>query len=238
MSQITRDRVAATRVGRCRPLAALDINSVTLPSTSDSTVTASQLPPSSPTPSSPPHKFIAVPSSIDNKENVDTGNRRPVAHVPSSSSSPMPAHDVIPDPPPIITDADAAASEWCRCSHCTSDDVNGSPVCCLDVADAEGRHLYDDSRGECERPEIIALIRDGPGESEYYKHSKRVMKKTARPETYAECNAAQKRLLLYGILHTMLYRRGTGGQRDPMPECIKHMVRTAHPREGGNTVSC
>jgi hypothetical protein len=227
-------------MGRGRPLAALDINTVTVPSTSDSTLTASHLPSYSPHPSSPPHKYIAVPSSIDNSnENVDTSNRRPVTPLPSCSSSPKPAHDVIAaDPPPISNDADAAAAaEWCRCSHCTSDDVKGSPVCCLDVADAEGRHVYGDSRGECGRPEIIALIRDGPSESEYYKHSKRAMKKTARPDKYAECNAAQKRLVLYGILHTMLYRTGTRGQRDPMPECIKFMVRSAHPREGGNTAS-
>jgi hypothetical protein len=85
----------------------------------------------------------------------------------------------------------------------------------------------------CESEEVTVLLRDGPSQADFTRLSSRVYTRPPRPASYAECNNAQKRLMLYGVLHTIVYggAEAQKGRRDPMPECIKHQVRTAFPRQ-------
>ena len=80
----------------------------------------------------------------------------------------------------------------------------------------------------------MGLIAAGPTSQQYEMEKKRFNKVKPLIDTYQGCNAAQKRLILYAVLHKMLYtgKDTVGGQRDPMPECIKDAVRRQCPDEG------
>jgi hypothetical protein len=102
--------------------------------------------------------------------------------------------------------------------------VGDGPVCCKDVVYGIGRG----NEGEvCRRVDIVGLIASGPTAQQYEAEKKRFTKVKPLIDTYQGCNSAQKRLILYGVLHKMLYstRDKAKGQRDPMPECIKYAVR-------------
>jgi len=102
--------------------------------------------------------------------------------------------------------------------------VGDGPVCCKDVVCGIGRG----SEGEvCRRADIVRLIALGPSAEQYRMEKKRFNKVKPLIDTYQGCNAAQKRLLLYAVLHKMLYswKDTAKGQRDPMPECVKYAVR-------------
>ena len=125
-----------------------------------------------------------------------------------------------------------APPAWCSCGNCAVEDVDSkgaAPVCCLDVA--TGRSIIDDSEGVCDSEEVAVLLRDGVCYGDFLRFTPRVFTRLPRPSSWAECNNAQKRLMLYAALHESIYRGGRKGQRDAMPECIKHRVRTAYPRD-------
>jgi hypothetical protein len=110
-----------------------------------------------------------------------------------------------------------------------ADSTGPAPVCCLDVA--TGRSISDDSEGLCDTEEVAVLVRDGVCYADFLRFTPRVFTRLPRPSSWAECNNAQKRLMLYAALHESIYRGGKKGQRDPMPECIKQRVRAAYPRD-------
>lgn len=121
---------------------------------------------------------------------------------------------------------------WCSCGNCVTDEADSTgpaPVCCLNVA--TGRSITDDSEGVCDSEEVTVLLRDGVCYGDFVRFTPRVFTRAPRPSSWAECNNAQKRLMLYAALHEHIYRGGRKGQRDPMPECIKQRVRAAYPRE-------
>jgi hypothetical protein len=96
---------------------------------------------------------------------------------------------------------------WCQCGYCPAVvDENGivgdGPVCCKDVVYGIGRG----NEGEvCRRVDIVGLIALGPTAQQYEAEKKRFTKVKPLIDTYQGCNAAQKRLILYGVLHKMLY---------------------------------
>jgi hypothetical protein len=98
-------------------------------------------------------------------------------------------------------------------------------VCCKHVVYGIGRG----NDGEvCRRSDIVGLIALGPTTDQYNTEKKtRFTKEKPLIDTYQGCNPKQKRLILYGVLHKMLYssREKAKGQRDAMPECIKYAVR-------------
>ena len=154
-------------------------------------------------------------STTVNDENINIINTHSASlselHTPSPSS-------------PVAVDC-------CECGHCppasspTSDSGAVQPLhCCWDIEPAA--RLSGDSAPLCQRNDIISTIRDGVSTADFDYYCKRI--KGSRPASFAACTPAQKRLMLYGVLHRMLYAQGSRGQRDPMPECIKHMVRTQH----------
>jgi hypothetical protein len=79
----------------------------------------------------------------------------------------------------------------------------------------------------CRRLDIVGLIALGPSTEQYNKEKKRFTKVKPLIDTYQGCSAAQKRIILYGLLHKMIYHTedNAKGQRDPMPECLKYAVR-------------
>jgi hypothetical protein len=93
-----------------------------------------------------------------------------------------------------------------------------------------GRDITQESEGLCDSEEVAALLRDGVCCTDFLRFTPRVFTRAPRPSSWAECNNAQKRLMLYAALHELIYRGGRKGQRDQMPECIKQRVRTAYPR--------
>lgn len=96
--------------------------------------------------------------------------------------------------------------------------------CCLDVAVGPG---VDEQGRVCRSPGYLRTIAEGPDSQLFDRYKTRI--KGMPPASFADCNAKQKRLLLYATLHRMLYGSGARGQRDPMPECIKAAVRDAYP---------
>ena len=95
--------------------------------------------------------------------------------------------------------------------------------CCWDIEPAA--RLSGDSAPLCQRSDITSTVRDGVSAADFDYYCKRI--KGSRLASFTACTPAQRRLLLYGVLHALLYE-GSRGQRDPMPECIKHMVRRQH----------
>jgi hypothetical protein len=121
---------------------------------------------------------------------------------------------------------------WCSCGGCVvdeADSVGPTPVCCRDVA--TGRHITDDSSCVCDGEDVALLLRDGVCYADFLRFTPRIFTRLPRPPSWAECDNAQKRLVLYAALHERVYRGGRKGQRDPMPQCIKHRVRAAYPRD-------
>ena len=159
-------------------------------------------------------------SSTVNDENINTINTHTASlsepHSPSPSS-------------PIAVDC-------CECTHCPAApspaSINGEAHhalhCCWDIEPAA--HLSGDSAPLCQRSDITSTVRDGISTADFDYHGKRI--RVGRPASFAACNPAQRRLMLYAVLHAMLYGQGSRGQRDPLPECIKHMVRTQHADSG------
>jgi len=153
-------------------------------------------------------------TSTVNDENVNTLNTHIDTHTASL---------VAPDSP--------SPSASCECGHCPP---APTPVpdsvamqlqrCCWQIEPASC--LLGDSSPLCERSDIASVIRDGVSAADFEYCCKRI--KGSRPTSFAACNQAQKRLILYGVLHSMLYGQGGRGRRDPMPECIKHMVRSQY----------
>jgi len=76
---------------------------------------------------------------------------------------------------------------------------------------------------------VAEVIRDGVSRADFEHYSKQRIKGKDRPTSFSACNIAQKRLMVYAVLHRVLYHQGSSGQQDPLPECIKHMVRTRYP---------
>jgi len=92
------------------------------------------------------------------------------------------------------------------------------PRCCCNIEPTA--HLAAHTAPWCERTDIAALIRDGVSAVDFDHYSKQRIKGKDRPRSFAACNNAQKRLMVYAALHRMLYHQASRGQRDPMPECI------------------
>jgi hypothetical protein len=157
------------------------------------------------------------PSSSVNDENINTINTE------SASSCAM-----FPSPSSSSSSSDSTAVQWCSCGHCPalseSDSVNTLPCCCWHIEPAACHPV--DSPPLCERLDVVTIIRDGVSNSDYAHFSARI-KGPGKPASFSACNAVQKRLMLYAALHRILYDSGRG-QRDPLPECIKHMVRSKH----------
>ena len=175
------------------------------------------------------HQRTHSNSSV-NDENINTINTQ-------SASLTM-------SPPPSSFSSSSSSStvEWRSCGHCpapsVSDTVNTLQHCCWHIEPA-GRLLVD-SAPLCEGNDIASVIRDGVSDADFDYCCKRI--KGSTPALFAGCSAAQKRLVLYGALHRMLYGQGSRGQRDPLPECIKHMVRSTYVDDSGlslaHPVSC
>ena len=162
---------------------------------------------------------IQPSSSTVNDENINTINTHTASlskpHSPSPSS-------------PVAVDC-------CECGHCpaapspASDNGAAQSLhCCWDIEPAA--RLSGDSAPLCQRSDITSTVRDGISTADFDYYGKRI--RGGRPASFAACNPAQRRLMLYAVLHAMLYGQGSRGQRDPMPECIKHMVRTQHADSG------
>ena len=150
------------------------------------------------------------PNSV-NDENVNTINTQSASlvapHSPSASSS--------------------AVTECCECGHCppapAPDSGDTLEHCCWHIEPA-GR-LPVDSPPLCERADVASVIDDGVSDTDYAYFSPRI-RGPDRPASFAACSAAQKRLMLYAVLNRMLYGQGSKGQRNPLPGCITHMVRS------------
>ena len=132
-------------------------------------------------------------------------------------------HSPLPSSPVVV--------DCCECGHCPPaprPQSHSDPVrplhCCWDIEPAA--HLSGDSAPLCQRSDITSTVRDGVSTAEFDYYGKRI--KGSRPASFAPCTPAQRRRMLYSVLHAMLYGQGSRGQRDPMPECIKHMVRRQH----------
>ena len=97
-------------------------------------------------------------------------------------------------------------ASWCQCGYCPvvcdeNQAVGTDPVCCKDVVYGIGRG----SEGEvCMRVDIVGLITLGPTTEQYEVEKKRLTEVKPLIDTYNGCNAAQKRLILYGVLHKVL----------------------------------
>ena len=82
----------------------------------------------------------------------------------------------------------------------------------------------------CQRAEILHLLTAGPTREEYEQERWRFKNVRPADDSYNGCSPPQRRLILYGLLHKLLYPRGVKGQRDAMPECLKAAVRRACTR--------
>jgi hypothetical protein len=100
------------------------------------------------------------------------------------------------------------------------------PSCCWHIEPAA--RLPVDSQPLCERADVGDVIRDGVSNADFEHYSRQRINGKERPSSFSDCNPAQKRLMVYAVLHRLLYQQGSRGQRDPLPECIKHMVRTRY----------
>jgi len=190
-------------------------------------------------------KHPRTESTSTDDENVDSSNlpshstlpsssptlqlRNPLQYLPSSlalsdpSSSPSSSHATSTSPTPPST-----PPSWCECGHCTAADDVATPYCCWHIEPA-GRLPFD-SAPLCERDDVAAVIRDGVSTADFDHYCTRIRGED-RPASFSACNAAQKRLMVYAVLHRMLYQQGSRGHRDPLPECIKHMVRSTYVNE-------
>jgi len=101
------------------------------------------------------------------------------------------------------------------------------PSCCWHIEPAA--RLPVDSQPLCERADVAGVIRNGVSNADFEHYSRQRIKGKEKPSSFSACNPAQKRLMVYAVLHRLLYQQpGSRGQRDPLPECIKHMVRTRY----------
>ena len=96
----------------------------------------------------------------------------------------------------------------------------------MDVVE-EGR------RGEegevCTKADVTRLIADGPTAWQYESEKKRLSRDRPADDSYQGCNPAQRRLILYALLHRQLFTTAQRGHRDILPSCVKRAVRHAHP---------
>jgi len=197
-------------------------------------------------PDAPPSKLPKV--DVDNagldsdKENINSINVQSSisdATVLTDSSPQSPVFlsnravsPVIGTSPSVIaaTDSDAddqeSKGEWCRCGNCVNEDGKDYPTCCHDVE--TGSYQPDSIPSLCTRSDVVALVRDGAADADYDRYKQRI-KGADRPRTFAECNNEQKRLILYAVLNALFYGWSGKGARNPMPECIKHLLRTHYP---------
>ena len=136
-------------------------------------------------------------SSTVNDENVNIINTHTASlsepHSPSPSS-------------PVAVDC-------CECGHCPATDSSAaqSLYCCWDIEPAA--RLSGDSAPLCQRSDITSALRDGVSTADFEYYCKRI--KGSRPASFAACTPSQRRLMLYGVLHAMLYGHGSRGRRDP-----------------------
>ena len=103
-------------------------------------------------------------------------------------------------------------------------------MCCKDVVELSRRG--EDGEAPCHQPLISRLLSQGPSQEEYDREKWRLRKVQPKDDSYEGCTPAQRRLILYGCLHKLLYARAAKGQRDIMPSCIKQAVREAQ-QDGG-----
>jgi hypothetical protein len=121
---------------------------------------------------------------------------------------------------------------WCNCGNCAEEEADSkgpAPGCCRDVI--TGQHFADDGSCVCDSEDVVVLLRDGVCYADFLRFTPRIFTRPPRPPAWADCDNAQKRLVLYAALHERIYRGGRKGQRDPMPQCVKQRVRAAYPRE-------
>ena len=81
--------------------------------------------------------------------------------------------------------------------------------CCWDIEPAA--RLSENSAPLCQRSDITSTIRDGVSTADFDYCCTRI--KGSTPATFAACTPAQKRLMLYGALHRLLYGQGSRAQR-------------------------
>lgn len=197
---------------------------------------------SSPSQTTPPskHRRIRPVSAASSDENVDSSNTSaaPSPATPAIRSLPSsysPSAAAFPHTVRIITRSRSgeaafiAQPSWCDCGHCIELDDISMPACCCHIEPAA--RLPVNSPPLCQRSDIAAVIRDGVGGTEFEHYSRQRIRGQDRPRSFGACNAAQKRLMVYAVLHRLLYHQGFKGQRDSLPECIKHMVRTRYADE-------
>jgi len=198
---------------------------------------------SSPSQSTTPaskHRRIDPASAVCSDENVDTSNTTAalsaqtfaISSPPSSCLSPQPAADSSLTLS-IFSSHSGTASvslpSWCDCGHCIDADDVAMQTCCCHISPAA--LLPVNSPPLCESADVAAVIRDGVSSVDFEHYSRQRIRGKDRPQSFAACNAAQKRLMVYAVLHRLLYHQGFRGQRDPLPECIKHMVRARYADE-------
>ena len=103
-------------------------------------------------------------------------------------------------------------------------------MCCMDVVELSRRG--EDGEAPCQQPLISRLLAVGPSQEEYDREKWRLRKVQPKDDRYEGCTPAQRRLILYGIAHKLLYATAHKGQRDIMPSCIKQAVREAQHDDG------
>ncbi len=121
---------------------------------------------------------------------------------------------------------------WCERGHCVAAAYVADLRCCCNVEPTA--HLAVHSAPLCERTDIAALIDDGVSSADVDHYSKQRIKGKDRPHSLTACNNALTRLMVYAVLHRMLYLQGSRGQRDPIPEyrtsICDDSTRTWHSR--------
>ena len=148
------------------------------------------------------------------------------ALAPSSSNSVSSSLSVSSLSAPSAAAPATKLIEQCQCGHCyvPADCDDDSELCCC--CDLVPPNLRDPDGSVCRSAPYTTLIATGPSADEYERFKSRMTRERVPPQSYAHCTPAQKRLVLYAVLHAMLYAgKGTKGQRDPLPECVKAAVR-------------
>jgi hypothetical protein len=116
--------------------------------------------------------------------------------------------------------------EQCQCGYCRTPancDDESELCCCYDLVLP---NLRDDQGLVCRSTRYVTLITTGLTVEEYERFKSRIKNQRTPPRSFAHCTPAQKRLMLYAVLHSTLYAgKGVRGQHDPLPECLKAAVR-------------
>lgn len=149
-----------------------------------------------------------------------------------------------------LRDIQPLANGWrrlpnCQCGHCVEDTrvarrimiVKGKerrPLCCMQVVTDEVQ------RGAtglvCQAPVYKAIVQQGADQVAYDEFKDRI-KDVPCPLTFADCNNAQKRVIVYAVLHNQLAEQDgwddvpemRGVPWKTMPECLKLAVRQRWP---------